>query len=234
MVLNSKTLPFMASRSCRIYYSRSIGPQLVVRQADGQVMPSTSAIAIPVSEKLERRQVVPVGRPIRSRSWLGWRRWARAIITIRATPRQVALGVALGSFIAFTPLIGLQMILAGLFATLVGASKKAAMLAVWISNPLTMGPIFALTYQLGVWLGSPGFGSASIKGSILAPASGEVITSSSGMNLVSGMQTGSGLILPMLLGGAVLGLVAAVASYVITHQGVKAYQTTTAGLVPAR
>ncbi len=144
------------------------------------------------------------------------------------------MGVALGSFIAFTPLIGLQMLLAGLFATLMGASKKAAMLAVWISNPLTMGPIFALTYQLGVWLGSPGFGSTMVEGHIRVPASSEVITPSTGMTLIAGMQTGSGMIVPMLLGGAVLGLVAAVASYVLTHRGVKAYQTTTAGLVPAK
>ncbi len=136
------------------------------------------------------------------------------------------MGVALGAFIAFTPLIGLQMLLAGLFATLVGASKKAAMLAVWISNPLTMGPIFALTYQIGVWLGSPGFGSAMIKGAIPATAGGEAFTPNSGLNLAACLQSGGGMIVPMLLGGAVLGLIAAVASYVVTHRGVKAYQTT--------
>jgi len=176
----------------------------------------------------------------RPRGWrrvtcLDWKSWARTIVSIRATPRQVALGVALGSFIAFSPLIGLQTLLAALFATLIGASKKAAMLAVWISNPLTMGPIFAVTYQLGLILGSPEPAAASTTGPVLAAAETPMATLATnpyGFEWL--LHAGWGYILPMLLGGAAVGLVAAFLAYRLTHRGVLAYQVALARRQRAR
>ena len=139
------------------------------------------------------------------------------------------MGVALGAFIAFTPLIGLQMLLAGLFATLAGASRKAAMLTVWISNPLTMGPIFAVTYYLGTWLGSPVSSSMTVQGPIQAGTYQGGQASSNAMSLDTVLHGGAGMLLPMLLGGAVIGLIAAVAAYVLTHRGVSAYQIAATG-----
>lgn len=156
---------------------------------------------------------------------LDWKQWARAILSIRATPKQIALGVAVGSFIAFTPLIGLQTLLAALFAALIGASKKAAMLAVWISNPLTMGPIFAVTYQLGVVLGSPAPAVASTPGSLsAAPMASTDLVASTPYSLEGLMQAGWGYILPMFLGGAVIGLLAAFVAFHLTHRSALAYQ----------
>jgi len=133
--------------------------------------------------------------------------------------------VALGSFIAFTPFIGLQTLIAALVATLVGASKKAAMLAVWISNPITMGPIFALTYHLGVVLGSPGPVSAEVsRQSLGMPHGSDVIVPVTGMGPENLVAAGWGYLLPMMLGGAVIGLLAAILSYRLTHRGVIAYQ----------
>ncbi|MEZ6193967.1 MAG: DUF2062 domain-containing protein [Phycisphaerales bacterium] len=153
--------------------------------------------------------------------YLDWRGWARTIVAIRETPRQVALGVALGSFIAFTPFIGLQMLLAALVATVAGASKKAAMLAVWISNPVTMGPIFAFTYHLGLLFITPTSASAST----IAPAPAGEVTPGSAMTLGVVFEAGRGLLAPLLIGGAVVGLLAAVLGYVLTRRGVEAYQT---------
>lgn len=152
--------------------------------------------------------------------------WARTIITIRATPRQVATGVALGAFIAFTPFIGLQMLLAGLFATLIGASRKAAVLAVWISNPFTIGPIFALTYQIGVWLVAASAASAAVLNPQPTQPLPEVLTTSSGWTMGAVLQAGEGVLVPLLLGGVVLGIVASAVSYVLTHRGIVAYQAT--------
>ncbi len=133
--------------------------------------------------------------------------------------------MALGSFIAFTPLIGLQTLIAALVATVVGASRKAAMLAVWISNPITMGPIFAFTYQLGRVLGSPESVSAGVSGRGLGGVEGSAsFMSGAGMGFENLLHTGWGYMLPMLLGGAVVGLVAALMSYRLTHRGVAAYQ----------
>lgn len=165
------------------------------------------------------------GRSTRFR-YLDWGSWARAIITIRATPRQIALGVALGSFIAFTPFIGLQMLIAALFATVIGASRKAAMLAVWISNPVTMGPIFLVTYQLGVVLCLPATASAqgTVPMSLTAAEAPDVLVGQQAMTLGTVMHAGWGVLLPMLLGGCVIGLMAALLAYGLTHRGVVAYQ----------
>ena len=132
--------------------------------------------------------------------------------------------MAIGSFIAFSPLIGLQTLLAALVATLAGGSKKAAMLAVWISNPLTMGPIFAVTYQLGVLMGSPAPAMASVPVEVPGAESAVGALAVSPYSLEGLMQAGWGYILPMLLGGAVLGLLAAFLAYHLTHRGVLAYQ----------
>lgn len=156
--------------------------------------------------------------------YLDWRGWARAIVAIRETPRQVALGVALGSFIAFTPFIGLQMLLAALVATLAGASKRAAMLAVWISNPVTMGPIFAFTYHLGLLFMTPE--SASAASIDPAPVAGlqPAVTPGSAMTLGQVLETGQGVLTPLLVGGAAAGILAAALSYVLTRRGVEAFQ----------
>ncbi len=156
---------------------------------------------------------------------LDWRGWARTIIAIRATPRQVAMGMALGSFIAFTPFIGLQTLIAALVATIAGASKKAAMLAVWISNPVTMGPIFAMTYQLGLVLGSPEPAMAMATGQASLGSDDPVsAVSLHGFGMEKLFYTGWEYILPMLLGGVVVGLFAAFVAYNLTHRGVMAYQ----------
>jgi uncharacterized protein len=116
------------------------------------------------------------------------------------------------------------MLLAALAAALLGASRKAAVLAVWISNPMTMGPIFALTYHLGRLLGEPTLASASFvssPGQVVAGAHGVFFSS---MTLEQMIQAGWGMVLPMFLGGAVLGLIAAMVAYKLTHRAVRAYQ----------
>ena len=163
-------------------------------------------------------------------NWLGvisvhWKQWTRTIITIQATPRQIALGVAVGIFIAFTPLIGVQMLLAALAAGAIGASRKAAALAVWISNPMTMGPLYALTYQLGLVLGEPSSASAATLTTPQTPVSLGSSAQHVGPTFESMIQAGSDVIAPMFLGGAVLGLIAAMLSYTLTIRAVRAYQS---------
>ena len=88
---------------------------------------------------------------IRLRPVLRW------VIRLRSSPRAIAGGLGIGTFVAFTPTIGVQIILAVIIATFFNMNRPAAMIPVWITNPLTVAPIYTLNYWLGskVWEGPP-------------------------------------------------------------------------------
>lgn len=65
--------------------------------------------------------------------------------------RSVAGAFAVGLFMAFVP-VPFQMLLAGAAAIMVRVNLPLAISLVWITNPLTMPPIFYGTYKLGAWL----------------------------------------------------------------------------------
>ena len=59
--------------------------------------------------------------------------------------RSVAFGLALGLFVGFMPILG-QMFVAAALAIVVRVNLP---IAVWITNPITMGPIYYFSYQVG-------------------------------------------------------------------------------------
>jgi uncharacterized protein (DUF2062 family) len=65
---------------------------------------------------------------------------------------SAALGMALGTFVGFLPLPGLQTFFAVIFCYIFRANIAAAVLATFITNPFTTLAIVALQYKLGVWL----------------------------------------------------------------------------------
>ena len=73
----------------------------------------------------------------------GWRK------RLRGTPHAVARGLAAGAFVAFTPTFGVQLVLASLVATALGGSRPAALVPVWVTNPLTIPAIYGLTHRVG-------------------------------------------------------------------------------------
>lgn len=61
---------------------------------------------------------------------------------------SVVRAVAVGLLAAFVPVPG-QMVLAAAGAIVVRCNLPVAMAMVWVSNPLTMGPLFYITYATG-------------------------------------------------------------------------------------
>lgn len=77
------------------------------------------------------------------------RKLIQPIFTINDTPHSVAMGTALGMFIAFTPTVGIQMGLAVVIGTLIRANRIIAVVLCWISNPVTFIPMYYGYYWLG-------------------------------------------------------------------------------------
>lgn len=78
----------------------------------------------------------------------------RHILTLDDTAHSVALGTAIGMFIGMTPTVGIQMALVFLVSFLVSPlfrfNRVAALVTVYISNPLTVLPIYWFNYQVGL------------------------------------------------------------------------------------
>lgn len=74
------------------------------------------------------------------------------VLHVDDTPHRIALGLAIGIFVTWTPTIGFQMALTVALAWVLRANKAVGVPFVWISNPLTLLPIYWPSYRLGCWL----------------------------------------------------------------------------------
>lgn len=65
--------------------------------------------------------------------------------------RSAAMAFAVGFFCMYLPIPG-QMIVAAILALLVGANLPVSVVLVWITNPVTMPPMFYAAYKVGSWV----------------------------------------------------------------------------------
>lgn len=67
--------------------------------------------------------------------------------------QKFAWSIALGTYLAFSPFLGIQTILVFIFSFLLRANSMIVFTAVYaINNPWTMIPILLFEYMLGSWL----------------------------------------------------------------------------------
>lgn len=78
------------------------------------------------------------------------------LVTLDDSPHRIALGFAVGVFLAFTPLLGLHTVLGLLIAFAFGLNRVAVLVGVFVNNPWTLFPIYGLaTYVGGLFVGFP-------------------------------------------------------------------------------
>jgi uncharacterized protein (DUF2062 family) len=65
--------------------------------------------------------------------------------------RSVSGAVGVGLFLAFVP-VPFQMLLAAIAAIIIRINLPITMAMVWITNPITIPPMFYFAYKVGVWI----------------------------------------------------------------------------------
>lgn len=95
---------------------------------------------------------LPSRSQIRSlRAFKPLRRWIFDYDLWHLNKRSVSKGASIGVACAFVPLPG-QMVIAAVLAVFFRGNLPLAVAGPWITNPLTLGPIFFFTYKVGTWI----------------------------------------------------------------------------------
>lgn len=89
---------------------------------------------------------------VREKIVRGWRAISRALLMQDDTPHRIAMGMALGLLIAWTPTVGIQMLLVFPLAWLLGANRVSAFIGIYLSNPITFLFMYWIDYKLGAVL----------------------------------------------------------------------------------
>lgn len=71
------------------------------------------------------------------------------VVRLGDTSHKIALGLACGAAISFTPLVGTHFIQAGLLAYLLRANMLASLIGTFVGNPLSFPLMWFAAYQLG-------------------------------------------------------------------------------------
>ena len=98
------------------------------------------------------RRYTPKPHEIRNHKHLGWlSKHLHNPSLWNFNRRSIAKAFAVGLFFAFIP-VPFQMLLAAPSAVIFSANLPISVALVWITNPLTMPPIYYACYKLGAWV----------------------------------------------------------------------------------
>ena len=138
----------------------------------------------------------------------------RWVIKLRGSTRAIAGGFALGTFIAFTPTIGIQMFLGAVLATFFNLNRPAAIIPAWITNPVTIPPIFAFNYWVGhLLLGGPSVSSVYNQLIDICKKLATLNMFQISEQFMAFVALGKEIVIPLIFGSVVVGAVSAVIVY---------------------
>ena len=125
----------------------------------------------------------------------------QSIKELHGNPHYLAMGMGIGVFVGMTPTFPFHTIISIPLAHIFRGSKRAALLGVWISNPLTLPFCYYISYKVGMLtLDKP------------SPFKSLDLTSFDDfLNL--GLEVGGA----MMMGGLILGVILGLLTYMITY-----------------
>jgi uncharacterized protein (DUF2062 family) len=133
------------------------------------------------------------------------------ILKIGDDPKKIACGFALGTFLGFMPLIGLQAAIAVIIASLLKWNKVSAGIAVFNTNIVTGPFIFGISYFIGA--------------SVLGFRNKINFPDKFGFTIFWDLITRSyEIFLSLCFGGVLLGIPTSILAYYLSHFVIKNYQ----------
>lgn len=146
---------------------------------------------------------------------------ADKILGVHDSPHRIALGVAIGIFVTWTPTIGFQMALTLALSTLFRANKVVGVPLVWISNPATLW-IYIPNYLLGCRL----LGEAPSTDVLIQSLAKAFGLNDHGLKerFLTLVQTLWDVLAPLMLGSVIVGAFLGAAAYAATYKGVQIFQ----------
>jgi uncharacterized protein (DUF2062 family) len=141
----------------------------------------------------------------------------RWILKFRGSTRSVAGGLGLGTFIAFTPAMGLHVVMALCLATLFNLNRPAAVVPVWITNPVTMAPIYTFNYWVGCFfMDGPPVKVVSKEMLAITAQIAKMDFFSLKEQIITFYHLGQDIIFPLVIGSLVVGIISGGIVYVIS------------------
>tara|TARA_R110001592_G_scaffold3525_25_gene20128 strand:+ start:33778 stop:34353 length:576 start_codon:yes stop_codon:yes gene_type:complete len=140
---------------------------------------------------------------------MGWKRsivyMKHRLLRVADTTHSIALGLAIGLGVSFTPLLGTHFIQAALIAFLFRGNVVAAMIGTWIGNPWT----FPFFWWAGFSFGSFLFGFLGLHGAENIPEH---------LTFAIIYEDFWALFMPWMLGGYILLVISIPASYLVYYK----------------
>jgi uncharacterized protein (DUF2062 family) len=132
-------------------------------------------------------------------------------VRLKGSPRELALGMALGIFAGLLPILPFQTAVAVALALFFRSSKITAAIGTWISNPLNWYFLYFYTYKVGVFvLGVSG------KAAHFSKLMTSIRHAEGSMDIAAKIfQAGTTAVASFVTGGIVLGIVFAVPGYFV-------------------
>lgn len=136
---------------------------------------------------------------------------------LHGDPHYVAMGVAIGVFVAVTPTIPFHTVLVISLTCLFRASLPAAYLGAWLSNPFTVIFLYLACYKVGLCFYGGSAGGSEPVAALITALGGDAGFAEKWRVFTGFVRSEVNVFWIMNLGGLVLGIPSGIVSYFITR-----------------